>query len=102
MSDQVVVELAAVTCEQYARGILPDAIIPGSDGSLALVWDQLGAYIYLDVGPKASLHLYYKSPFNKWAGVGSPSNPTMKQNLGIAFGTLRLKARSDRHCRDDR
>lgn len=83
--DRLVIELAAATCERFAHDVLPDEIIPGSDGSLALVWDQSENYVYLDVGPGASLHLYYKSNVGKWEGVGNADNPTLQHQLKQAF-----------------
>jgi hypothetical protein len=62
-------------------------VTPGRDGSLSIIWDDhAGNYVYLDVGPKRTIHLYYDvlgQP--KWEGVSIDGDPTISFHLGLAF-----------------
>jgi hypothetical protein len=65
-------------------------VSPGRDGSLSLVWDDnLGNYIYLDVGPNKTVHLFYDVVgFPKWEGVSVASDLSILQHLARAFAFL--------------
>jgi hypothetical protein len=62
-------------------------VTPGKDGSLSFVWDDdQGNYIYLDVGPGDTVHLYHdlvRGP--KWEGVSVASDRRILDKLTRAF-----------------
>ena len=62
-------------------------VTPGRDGSLSFVWeDARGSYIYLDVGPNDTLHLYHDVPGQpKWEAVSSADDPRILEQLARAF-----------------
>jgi hypothetical protein len=62
-------------------------VTPGRDGSLSFVWDDdHGNYIYLDVGPNDTIHLYHDvigKP--KWEGVSVAGDRRILARLEEAF-----------------
>ncbi len=62
-------------------------VTPGRDGSLAFIWeDKRGSYIYLDVGPGNTLHLYHDVVGQpKWEGVSVANDPRILRELSLAF-----------------
>jgi hypothetical protein len=65
-------------------------IAPGRDGAISFVWDDgRGNYIYLDVGPDDTTHLYYDVVGEaKWEGVSVASDPAILSRLRRAFARL--------------
>lgn len=65
-------------------------VFPGKDGSLSLIWDDdSGNYVYLDVGPGKTVHLYYDvvgAP--KWEGVSVAGDPRLVEHMDRAFQAL--------------
>jgi hypothetical protein len=66
-------------------------VAPGKDGSLSLVWDDgAGNYVYLDVGPDDTVHLFYDvlgKP--KWEGVSVATDLRLLAQMAAAFEFLR-------------
>ena len=62
-------------------------VTPGRDGSLSIVWDDhIGNYVYLDVGPQQTIHLYYDVLGRpKWEGVSIDGDPIIAFDLEMAF-----------------
>src|ERR1700693_5957039 len=82
-------DLADELISRYATTEHLVEVTPGRDGSLSFVWDdENGRYIYLDVGPNDTVHLYYDvigEP--KWEGVSIASDPQILGKLARAFGS---------------
>jgi len=64
---------------------------PGRDGSLSLVWDDgAGNYVYVDVGPNDTIHLFYKvTGLPKWEGVSNARDARLISEMVRAFAFLR-------------
>lgn len=62
-------------------------VTPGRDGSLSFVWDDdCGSYIYLDVGPNDTVHLYSDVMGQpKWEGVSVADDQRILVRLSSAF-----------------
>jgi hypothetical protein len=60
-------------------------VTPGRDGSLSFVWDEGGNYIYIDVGPGDTVHLFYDLNGMKWEGVSTSRDLRLKTQLRRAF-----------------
>jgi hypothetical protein len=62
-------------------------VTPGRDGSLSFVWeDDRGNYIYLDVGPNDTVHLYSDVIGRpKWEGVSVADDRRILEQLSGAF-----------------
>lgn len=62
-------------------------VTPGRDGSLSFVWeDDRGSYIYLDVGPNDTVHLYSDVIGRpKWEGVSVADDRRILVQLSSAF-----------------
>jgi hypothetical protein len=62
-------------------------VTPGRDGSLSFVWeDDRGSYIYLDVGPNDTVHLYSDVIGRpKWEGVSVADDRHILAQLAAAF-----------------
>lgn len=81
-----VVRLAEKIIEEYGTTEHLHEVGPGKDGSLSFVWDdEEGRYIYLDVGPNDTVHLYYDIDGEKWEGVSIASDPRILKHLADAF-----------------
>jgi hypothetical protein len=65
-------------------------VSPGKDGSLSLVWDDnRGNYVYLDVGPNKTVHLFYEVVgLAKWEGVSVASDNNILKEIARAFSFL--------------
>ena len=63
---------------------------PGRDGSLSLVWDDsAGNYVYLDVGPNDTIHLFYNViQLPRWEGVSNARDPRIIGEMVRAFAFL--------------
>jgi hypothetical protein len=61
-------------------------VTPGRDGSLSFVWeDNDGRYIYLDVGPNDTIHLYHDViGLPKWEGGSVASDSRILEQLAQA------------------
>jgi hypothetical protein len=86
-----VVNLANQLVKDYASTISLQDVTPGRDGSLSLTWDDgRGNYVYLDVGPGQTLHLFYDVVDHpKWEGVSVASDQRILKEMVRAFGFLR-------------
>lgn len=62
-------------------------VTPGRDGSLSFLWeDERGSYIYLDVGPSDTVHLYSDViGRSKWEGVSVADDKRILAQLSGAF-----------------
>lgn len=65
-------------------------VAPGRDGSLSFVWDDgRGNYVYVDVGPGDTIHLFYELVGEpKWEGVSVASDRDIMYRLGHALGAI--------------
>jgi hypothetical protein len=83
LADRLVREFASTSCLQD--------VTPGNDGSLSLTWDDgQGNYVYLDVGPGQTLHLFYNVIGHpNWEGVSVASDRRILEQMVRAFGFLR-------------
>jgi hypothetical protein len=83
-------QLAVQLIQQYGGLAHLVEVAPGRDGSLSFTWDDSrGNYVYLDVGPRNTVHLFYEgigSP--KWEGVSISSDTRIFNHLVRAFGFL--------------
>lgn len=88
-----VVNLADRIVRNYASTSCLQEVTPGRDGSLSLTWDDgRGNYVYLDVGPQQTLHLFYEVIGHpKWEGVSVASDKRILKEMARAFGFLRPK-----------
>jgi hypothetical protein len=70
-------------------------VTPGRDGSLSFIWeDRRGSYVYLDVGPNDTVHLYTDvigQP--KWEGVSVADDKRILEQLSRAFHTTGWRLR---------
>jgi len=81
-----VVRLAEELISQYGTTGNITEVGPGEDGSLSFVWDDRnGKYIYLDFGPKNTVHLYYDVNGEKWEGVSIASDTRILEKIARAF-----------------
>lgn len=82
--------LAEQLITRYAGTTHLVEIAPGRESSLSFVWDDdHGNYVYLDVGPVDTVHLFYEvigEP--KWEGVSVASDPRILDQLARAFQFL--------------
>ena len=85
-----VVKLAEDLFNQYASQEFLLGITPGKDGSLSFLWDDnSGNYVYLDIGPNQTIHLYYDViDGGRWEGVSVADEPEIKKQLGKALKFL--------------
>src|SRR5215211_1890421 len=62
---------------------------PGRDGSLSFVWESAsGNYLYLDVGPNDTVHLFYETETGEtWEGLSVASDQRLIREMhrGFAF-----------------
>jgi hypothetical protein len=64
-------------------------VAPGRDGSISLIWDdERGHYVYLDVGPSDTVHLFYETAGARWEGVSVATDPRMANHLQQAFAQM--------------
>jgi|ERR1700730_2093471 len=86
-----VVQLANRLIGQYASSSELVEVAPGKDGSVSFVWeDDRGNYVYVDVGPGDTVHLYYEvTGRGKWEGVSVASDPRLLREMAHAFQFLR-------------
>jgi hypothetical protein len=79
--------LSAQLIDQFGTTENLVEVSPGRDGSLSFVWDDdRGNYIYLDVGPNDTIHLYHDvigKP--KWEGVSVAGDRRILERLEGAF-----------------
>jgi hypothetical protein len=79
--------LAAQLIEEFGTTENLLEVSPGRDGSLSFVWDDdRGNYIYLDVGPNDTIHLYHDvigKP--KWEGVSVAGDRRILARLEESF-----------------
>jgi hypothetical protein len=82
-----VVHLAARLINEYGTTEHLAEVGPGRDGSLSFVWDDnRGNYIYLDVGPSDTLHLYRDVAGQpRWEGVSIASDSRILEEISSAF-----------------
>ena len=90
---QNVINLASDLFNKYANYSHFRRITPKRDGSISFIWDdEEGNYVYLDVGPGETIHLYYDVVDDgKWEGVSSASDPQIRAHLKTAFKFLKYK-----------
>jgi hypothetical protein len=61
-------------------------VAPGRDGSLSFVWEDDHSYIYLDVGPNDTVHLYSDVIGRpKWEGVSVANDRRILEQISGAF-----------------
>jgi hypothetical protein len=84
---QEVVRLAARLIKQYGTLEHLVEVGPGQDGSLSFVWeDDQRNYIYLDIGPNDTVHLYRDVATQpRWEGVSVASDPHILEEISRAF-----------------
>jgi hypothetical protein len=87
---QQVVDLAGQLIERYATTENLTQVTPGIDGSLSFVWeDRRGNYVYLDVGPGDTVHLYHAIiGIPTWEAVSVASDPRIVAEFAAAFQTV--------------
>lgn len=66
----------------------PDEVSPGIDGSISFVWRSSVGYVYLDIGPNDTIHLYYDGRNGKWEGVSIEGETELENHLRKAFDSL--------------
>jgi hypothetical protein len=85
-----VIRLANEFLHDYASTKNLVEVTPGRDGSISLVWeDDQDNYVYLDVGPNDTVHLFYNvigEP--KWEGVSIASDTRILSEMARAFRFL--------------
>lgn len=88
-----VVKLAEDLFNKYASHESLLGITPGKDGSLSFLWDDnSGNYVYLDIGPNQTIHLYYDViDGGRWEGVSVADDPAIQTYLKKAFKCLAPK-----------
>ena len=88
---QAVVDLAERLLSRHATTEHLVEVSPGNDGSLSFVWnDEVGNYIYLDVGPGDTVHLYYDlANGSKWEGVSVAGDERILERIAGAFRATR-------------
>jgi len=88
-----VLKLADRLLSKYATSMYLVEVAPSKKGSLSFVWeDGDGNYIYLDIGPNETLHLYYKLiDGRKWEGVSLASDQRIIDHLVRAFSFVRTQ-----------
>lgn len=66
---------------------LPVEVTPGRD-TISFVWsNKKDKYIYLDIGPKDTIHLFYEITGEpKWEGVSIAGDPVIHSHMRRAFG----------------
>jgi hypothetical protein len=79
--------LAADLIDEFGTTKHLTEVTPGRDGSLSFVWDdEQGSYIYLDIGPNETVHLYHDvTGGTKWEGVSVARDPQILRQLRDAF-----------------
>ena len=82
-----VIELAERVISRFGTTEHLVEVAPGRDGSLSFVWDDgNGNYIYLDIGPGDTVHLYRDTIADgKWEAVSVAGEPRILGELGRAF-----------------
>jgi hypothetical protein len=87
----MVERLAERLISKYAGVFHLVEVAPGRDSSLSFIWDDYrGNYVYLDIGPSDTVHLFYDVVGEpKWEGVSVASDPRVVDHLTRAFQFLR-------------
>jgi hypothetical protein len=82
-----VVRLAEQLIAQYGGTKFLVEIAPGRDGGLSFIWDdEKGNYIFLDVGPNDTVHLYCEVIGEaRWEGVSVADDQRILSRLQHAF-----------------
>ena len=81
-----VVKLAASILSRYATDCEPSEVTPGRYGSLSFVWDDANNYVYIDIGPNETVHLYYDVAGKpKWEAVSTAADEEMLQRFASAL-----------------
>ena len=81
-----VARLAEHLIEQYGTVEHLVEVGPGRDGALSFVWEDGGNYIYLDVGPNDTVHLYRDVAGQpRWEGVSVASDARILEAISSAF-----------------
>jgi hypothetical protein len=90
---ETVLELAGNLFDEYANYSYFRRITPKRDGSLSFIWDdERGNYVYLDIGPGQTVHLYHDViKGGKWEGVSIASDSEIRDHLKAAFKFLDQK-----------
>lgn len=85
-----VIALAEGLFNKYAGQESLLGITPGKDGSLSFLWDDhSGNYVYLDIGPNQTIHLYFDViDGSHWEGVSVADDPEIHKYLRKAFKFL--------------
>lgn len=85
-----VISLSNHLIDKYASGDHLVEVAPGRNSSLSFVWDDgYGNYVYLDVGPNDTVHLFYDVVGQpKWEGVSVATNSCILDHLALAFQFL--------------
>jgi hypothetical protein len=81
-----VISIAEKIIESYST--LDQLVEVGASrsGSISFIWtDADEKYIYLDVGPNETVHLYYDVTGEKWEGVSVASDPRILGKISRAF-----------------
>jgi hypothetical protein len=82
-----VVQLAARVIDEHGTTEHLVEVGPGRDGSLSFVWeDDKANYIYLDVGPNDTVHLYRDVTGRpRWEGVSVAGDARILEEISSAF-----------------
>lgn len=89
--DRQVVDLASTILQRHAEDLEPTDITPGSDGSLSFTWeDRHGNYVYCDIGPRDSVHVYHSVRGDRpWEQVSVASDAALLSQLANALDVMR-------------
>jgi hypothetical protein len=80
------VKLAQSILNQFAADTDPSEVTPGRDGSLSFIWDDANNYVYFDIGPNSTIHLYYHIVGEpKWEAVSVVTDEEMLSRLANAL-----------------
>jgi hypothetical protein len=78
----------------------PSEVSPLSDGALSFVWDLATGYLFIGIGPRAALHVYYDIPgLGKWERITSLDSQAARESTLSAIRALTRTETGPRHTR---
>jgi len=91
---RLVINLARMFLDRFGPADAQLDVAPGADGSLALTWGDGHSYMYLDVGPNDTVHLFYDVvDLPKWEGVSVASDGRIHAEMARAASHFGGQAR---------
>jgi hypothetical protein len=67
----------------------PSEVSPLSDGAISFVWDLPAGYLFLAIGPRSTLHVYYDvGRAGKWERITSIDNGAARERVLAAIRAL--------------